>query len=287
MDPPAAGRRTMNTTGRTAGTEGPAAADEEGRMTRRNRSNRWILALAGVAILGPATAAGPLSAQALPDAATVIRRYVEAIGGEAMRAKQGMITRGTFSLPAMGTTGAMEVSHARPNHLVLHMTLPGIGELSSGFDGTVGWSLNPLEGPRVLSGKELQQVRDDADFSATLRDPSLIEAMETVERSEVDGEACYRVRIAWKSGRETFDCYSVETGLLISTDLRTETVMGVVDATVLFSDYKEFDGVRLPTRTVQKVMGQEMVMTVNTVRFEAIDPAVFELPAEIKALVRG
>jgi hypothetical protein len=139
----------------------------------------------------------------------------------------------------------------------------------------------------VLSGTELEQVRDDADFRATLRDENLIQSMETVERKEIDGQACYRVRIVWKSGRETFDCYAVESGLLLSTDLRTETVMGAVDATVLFSDYKEFDGVRLPTRTVQRVMGQEFVMTVSSVRFESIDPAVFELPAEIKALVRS
>ncbi|MGD8277919.1 MAG: hypothetical protein PVH00_07825 [Gemmatimonadota bacterium] len=255
-------------------------------MIRRNRCRSWILAFAGVAILSPVTA-GSVAAQALPDAATIIRRYVEAMGGDELRDKQGMVTEGTFSLPAMGTTGAMEVSHARPNHLVLHMTLPGIGDLRSGFDGTVGWSLNPLEGPRVLNGNELEQVRDDADFSATLRDARVVESMETIDKREVEGQACYRVRIVWKSGRETFDCYAIESGLLISTDLRTETVMGTVDATVLFSDYREFDGVRVPTRTVQKVMGQEMVMTVDSVRFESIDPAVFELPAEIKALVRG
>jgi len=255
-------------------------------MIRRSRCNTGILVLAGVGILSPMTA-GSVAAQALPDATTIIRRYVEAMGGAELRDKQGMVTEGTFSLPAMGTTGAMEVSQARPNHIVLHMTLPGIGDLRSGFDGTVGWSLNPLEGPRVLSGNELEQVRDDADFSATLRDERLVESMETIDRREVEGQACYRVRIVWKSGRETFDCYAIESGLLISTDLRTETVMGTVDATVLFSDYREFDGVRVPTRTVQKVMGQEMVMTVNSVRFEPIDPAVFELPAEIKALVRG
>ncbi len=254
-------------------------------MIRRNRSNSWILAVVGVAILSPLQT-GPIAAQSLPDAASIVRKYVDAMGGAALREKQGMVTEGTFSLPAMGTSGPMVVSHARPDHLVLRMTLPGIGEMRSGFDGTVGWSLNPLEGPRVLSGQELEQVRDDADFRATLRDDNLITSMETVERKDVDGQTCYRVRIVWKSGRETYDCYAVDSGLLLSTELRTETVMGTVDATVLFSDYKAFDGVRLPTRTVQKVMGQEFVMTVNSVRFEPIDPAVFELPAEIQALVR-
>jgi hypothetical protein len=255
-------------------------------MIRRNPRRTWILALVGAALPGPWTAL-PGAAQTPPDAATIVRRYVDAMGGDKLRDKQGMTTEGTFSLPAMGTSGPMESSQAQPNQLVLRMTLPGIGEMRSGFDGTVGWSLNPLEGPRVLSGAELEQVRDDADFGATLRDSRLIESMETVGTSEIDGQSCYRVRMLWKSGRETFDCFSVDSGLLISTDLRTETVMGTVEATVLFSDYKEFDGVLLPTRTVQKVMGQEFIMTVSSVRFEPIDPAVFELPAEIKALVKG
>ena len=255
-------------------------------MTRRNRMNPWILGVLSAAILTTASI-DTVAAQALPDAAGIVKRYVEAMGGNAFKEKQGMITEGTFTLPAMGTSGPMEVSHARPNQLVLHMTLPGIGEMRSGFDGTVGWSLNPLEGPRVLTGKELSQLRDDAEFSATIRDDRLITSMETVERKEVEGQACYRVRIVWKSGRESFDCYAVDSGLLLSTELHTESVMGAVDATVLFSGYTDFDGVRLPTRTVQKVMGQEFVMTVKSIRFEAIDPAVFELPAEIKALVKS
>jgi hypothetical protein len=255
-------------------------------MSHPQRTRIRILALAGAAVLFPQPGSDA-SAQALPEAATVVRRYVEAMGGDALRQKPGMVTEGTFSMPAMGTAGPMEVAHAKPNQLALRMTLPGIGELRSGFNGDVGWSLNPLEGPRVLAGNELSQVRDDADFAATLRDPSLIATMETVERREVEGEACYRVRIQWKSGRETFDCYAADDGLLLSTDLRTETVMGSVEATVLFSEYRDFDGVRLPTRTVQRVMGQEFVMTVTAIRFGPIDPGVFALPAEIKALVKG
>lgn len=251
-------------------------------MIRHRQMRARLFAAAAAAALFPAA----IPAQALPDAASLVKKYVEAMGGNALRDKPGMITEGTFSMPAMGTSGAMEVAHARPNHLALKMTLPGIGEMRSGFNGEVGWSLNPLEGPRVLTGSELTQLRDDADFAATLRADHLIASMETVERGEVEGQACYRVRIVWKSGRETFDCYSTDTGLLVSTDLRAETVMGSVDATVLFSDYRDFDGVRLPTRTIQRVMGQEFVMTVSAVRFGPIDTAAFDLPPEIKALVK-
>lgn len=253
-------------------------------MTRNTVHRIAVSALAALTLLA---ARQPAAAQTLPDAAEIVKKYVKAMGGESLREKAGMRTEGTFTMPAMGTSGPMEVAQARPNQLVLRMTLPGIGEMRSGFDGDVGWSLNPLEGPRLLTGKELTQLRDDADFAATLREPHLIDSMETVDATDVDGQACYRVRIQWKSGRETFDCYATDSGLLLATDLRTETVMGSVDATILFSEYKEFDGVRLPTRTVQRVMGQEFVMTVDQVHFGPVDKGVFELPAEIQALVKG
>lgn len=262
-----------------------AGARKRTGMPRNDRLRRGILAFAGLAILLAASRDGA-AAQALPDAASIVRKYIEAIGGAAFGDKPGMVTQGTFSMPAMGTSGAMQVSQARPNRLVLSMNLPGIGEMRSGFDGETGWSLNPLEGPRLLTGTELMQLKDDADFGATLREARLITGMETVDRREVEGQACFRVRIQWKSGRETFDCYATDTGLLVSTEMRTETVMGTVDAAVFFSNYKEFDGIRMPTRTIQRVMGQEFVMTLDAVRFGPVDEAVFALPAEIKALIK-
>jgi hypothetical protein len=249
-------------------------------MNTRNRARVAFSAL--LLVLLPATA----DAQDLPSASTVIARYVEAIQGEVMKRHDFMRTTGSFSLPAMGTSGQLEIVQARPNRMVMSVTLPGLGEIRSGFDGEVGWSMNPMEGPRLLTGRELLQQSDDASFESAIRDASLINSMETVERSEVEGAACYRVRIAWKSGRESFDCYAVDTGLLVSTTSKSETVMGTVEATMLYSDYKEFGGFRMPTRTRQRVMNQEFIMTITGVEFGKVDPSAFEPPVEVRALIK-
>jgi hypothetical protein len=62
------------------------------------------------------------------------------------------------------------------------------------------------------------------------------------------------------------------------------TPMGEIPATVVASDYKDFGGVKVATRNVMKVMGQQQVITVDEVAWEGVDPKAFELPAEIKAL---
>jgi hypothetical protein len=147
--------------------------------------------------------------------------------------------------------------------------------------------MNPMEGPRLLTGKELVQQSDDAAFESGLRDASLITSMETIEQSVVEGTPCYKLRIVWKSGRETLDCYAVDDGLLIATTSRNETVMGTVEATMLYSDYREFDGFRMPTRTRQRVMNQEFVMTITSVEFGTVSKTAFEPPSEVRALLKN
>lgn len=246
----------------------------------RTALRAFLLALAGAAI------ANPSAAQALPDARSLLDRYVHETGGMAMRELQSIRTAGTFNLPAMGAAGDLEMIQARPNLITMKVTIPGLGEIRSGFDGSTGWTLNPMEGPRLLSGGELTQIRDDAAFDSSLRDASLVASMETVEKTQAAGRDCYKVKMTWKSGRETFDCFDAENGLLVATWLTAETAMGAVESTVLYGEYKQFGAVRLPTRTTQQVMGQEFVIIVTNVDFTAVDKAAFTPPAEIQALIR-
>jgi hypothetical protein len=248
---------------------------------RTHGARRALLSLLAVSLV-PAAAA----AQELPPARQLVDRYIEAIGGrEAILARTSTHTTGTFAMPAMGLTGDLEVYSADPGRQVTKVNISGIGEIRTGFDGEVAWSLNPMEGPRVFEGKELAQAKDEAAPESTLRDPALVESLETVEKTSMNGQDCYRVRVVWKSGRETFDCYSVETGLIVALQQKNESPMGAIDVTVLVNDYKDFGGLRLPTRLVQQMMGAEQVLTITSVSFDAVDPSVFELPAEIRALV--
>lgn len=235
-------------------------------------------------------AAAPLSlaAQALPSAESLTAKYVEAIGGrDAVLAQRTSHTKGTFEMPAAGLTGEME-SYSEMPKMVNIITVPGLGVIRSGFDGTTAWSLDPFQGARVLGDAELQQMKDQTNPLASVRDASLFTSMETVERSEIDGQACYRVKFVWKStGKETSDCYAVDTGLLLATTSTTESPMGSIESTMRFSDYREFGSVKMPTRMTQEMMGAQQIFTISSVDFGAVDPAVFELPAEIRAQVGG
>jgi len=231
----------------------------------------------------------PVAAQApaaLPPAKDLIAKFVTATNGSAVMAKhQSVRSKGRFELPAAGMSGDLEISQARPNKTMMRITVSAIGQIEQGFDGTTAWSINPMQGPRVLTGRELDAIREESSFGTSSRQGPNVTSAETVEKTEMNGEPCYKVKMVWKSGRETFDCYSVASGLLIASQGKQESPMGTIDVTNLISDYKDFGGQKVATRLTQQVMGNEQVLIINSVDYDVADPAVFEMPAAIKALV--
>ncbi|HUQ81249.1 MAG TPA: hypothetical protein VM076_08935 [Gemmatimonadaceae bacterium] len=239
-----------------------------------------------VALLGAGLAPAVLAqGAALPPAKDLIAKFVAATNAVPVMAKhQSVRTKGRFEMAAAGVAGDLEISQARPNKTIMRINLAGMGAVEQGFDGTTGWSINPMQGPRIMTGKELDAVREESSFGASSRQGPNVASAETVEKTTMNGEACYKVKMTWKSGRETNDCYSIATGLLIASVGKQESPMGSVDVTNLLSDYKEFGGQKIATRLTQQVMGQEQVITITTVDYDAADPAAFEMPAAIKAL---
>jgi hypothetical protein len=246
---------------------------------------RPLLALATLATVGlPAT---DVRAQELPDADDLIAAYVSASGGAERFDGMSSVTRGTFSMPSAGLQGTFELYQIHPDRMRMNVELPGVGEILSGYDGEHGWSLNPMMGPQLMSGPELTQMREQASVAATLRDPSMVPGRETVEEAEYEGEACWKVRLTWASGRETHDCYSKTSGLLVATEAVQATQMGDMATVSIFQDYRDFEGRMLASRMIQRVAGQEQIMTIETVEFGQVEEEQVAPPAQIRALIDG
>lgn len=233
-----------------------------------------------------ASAPAPASAQ-LPDAEQVVARYIDAIGGEAaLRKHQYRHDKITMAMPAQGITVAMEIFAAAPNLYVSRMDMAGIGTVATGFNGTVGWMIHPATGPMVLDGAQLEQQRQQASFYGPLDRHHFVKAMETVERTDFEGRPCYRVKITTNWDEDYFEFYDVETGLLAGAQRSQESMMGPIESTTIIAEYREVGGVKMPARITTRAMGMEQAITIESSSFEAFDRSVFELPPEIKALVK-
>jgi hypothetical protein len=235
----------------------------------------------------PAATAPAQSSSALPTARAIIDRHIKEIGGrDAIMAQTSTHMVGTISMPAAGLTGKMEAFHAKPNKSLQRITLPGIGDLEEGFDGTVGWSLSPLTGPTLLDGKQLEQRGFDADFYEELKTPDRYASMTTVEKTTFEGRPAYKVRLVKKNGDEDVEYYDVETGLRAGVVATRESPMGPMQGTTIATDYKKFGQLLQPTTMKINVMTTQMIMSITTVEYGTVGAAVFVPPAPIKALIK-
>jgi hypothetical protein len=238
-------------------------------------------------LLSTVVLAGQAADPALPPARSIIERYLEAVGGKAAFERHtSRRAVGRISLPAQGVEGQMELMAARPALMRVRMTIDGVGEILSGYDGRVAWSVNPLTGPMLLDGKAFEQSKADAEFDAAFHGEKLFSALETVERTTFEGRPAFKVRAVRTTGDEDFEFFDADTGLLLGAMVTRESPMGPVKATHITTDYKEFHGVKVATRIIQRLMGTEQVITIDSVEFDKVDPAVFVPPPSIQALIK-
>ncbi len=243
------------------------------------------LAFAGA----PSPASGTRGASdPLPDAQEVVDRYLSAIGGrDAVLAHPRSRSVGSYEIPMLGMRGELEVVFEAPNRVVTRITVPGMEPILQGFDGEVGWSVEPMLGARILAGRELDLVRETAHRLARVRDPSLFLSRVTVALTEEDGEPCYQIQLHWASGRESTDCYHLESGLLISTREEVESPMGTAEVVTRFSEYQFLGGILAPARTTIESMGMTQILEIRSVSHEGVDTSLLQLPARIRALAAG
>lgn len=253
-----------------------------------------LLVLLAVSVAAQATApaatkpaAAAKADAALPTARSIIDRHIQAIGGRAaIMARTSAHATGTVSIPSQGMNGTVEVFTAKPDKMLLRITLAGIGAIEEAYNGTIGWSMSPMTGPILAQGKELEQRRFDADFLADLHLDTRFESMTTMEKADFEGRPCFKVRLVKRVGGEEFEYYDVETGLKAGGISTRETAMGPVTGTTVETDYKRFGALLQPTTVKWSAMGLQQVITVSAIEYDKVDLSIFEPPAAVKALVK-
>lgn len=246
---------------------------------------------AAPAIVRPAAgqAGGQQAAAELPAAREVIDRHIEAIGGRAaIEGHSSSHARGAIEVVGQGLMGTMEIYAAAPDSTLVIVDFPAVGvESRTGYNGEVGWSIDPMTGERLLQGGELQQLIDEADFYGDLHAPEKFSSMETVGQVEFGGRQAYKLELVHTSGRNVTEYFDVETGHMIGVEGPQESLMGTMNAVTTLSEYQSFGDLMIPTSMLQDLGGLQTIrVTIEAVELDSVDPAVFALPPAIEALVR-
>ena len=216
----------------------------------------------------------------------VIHRYIDAIGGEdVIRAHTSMTQKGSFALPAAGLAGDMTVYAQAPNLLALKVDLPGVGQITSGYNGKVGWSNNPFEGATIMEDQQLRDIQIQADMFNILTPEKYYDSITYEGEQTFEGQKVHAVKLDDDESSPTTQYYSVDSGLLVGSSSLQSGNFGEVEVKSIVSDYKKFDDMLIATKTKQVIGVQVIELTIDDVSFDKIDPDVFALPPAIQALV--
>lgn len=227
----------------------------------------------------------PVAAAPLPTAEEISKRHLAAIGGEETLKKISNLTmKGTISMPAMGLTGPMAAYASEPSLYLMTVTLPGAGEVRSGYDGQVAWSQDQMQGPRLMEGGELAQIKREANFRRDLDILGSWASTKVLGRVDFGGVACVEVEVAGDGETAKF-YFDDATGLFRGSRMSTQSPLGKIQVETVISEYREFGGLKVPVTTELSMMGQKQVAKIESVSFDPIEAKVFELPAPVKSLV--
>lgn len=254
-------------------------------LTRTRRPGAWwISTLVGLA-MGVAVVAGEQAP--LPPAAALFAKYVDAIGGEAAwKAVTSSRVTGVTEFPAQNIKGTFEIVAGRPNRLILRMDIGGLGRAEAGFDGTIGWTIDPMVGPSLITGAPLSEMKNDSHFDAPLHPADLVASAVTTARTEFDGRLAFKVAITYVSGQKRDEFFDVDTGLLLGTEGESDTPMGKVPSRNVLRDYRSYGALKQPSRLIQTSMGIEQHLIVETMEWNGVPASAFEPPQVVRALIK-
>lgn len=248
---------------------------------------RHRIVVAAVAFLALAAVSATGSAQALPSATELMAKHDALTGGRAAMAKYSSIKEvGTMNIPAAGIDATMEVYKDKSGKFLQKMVLGAMGEASTGFDGTTAWQMQ-MGNASIVSGDQAKAMKVQADFFSGYHDSAKYKSAETVELADFDGRKCYKVKVILLDGTETFEYFDAATGLAAGTTRDVESPAGKITAMQILSDYKDFGGVKLPTKTTVKGGPVEVTMNIASVEFDTVTAAAFVAPDAVKALVKA
>lgn len=212
----------------------------------------------------------------LPSVKEVYDKFATAVGGREAWAKVvGRTEKGTTDITFAGMSGFYERHSLLPNKLRMIIDL-GVVKLDNGFDGEKGWVDEGQGVHRMPADEEKRQLEATATDGASFLDPSRYAKATVDGRETFDGVDAYRVSLTTKGGTETVEYFDVNTGLRVGSISKTARGEG----RIIYRDYKEFEGKKVPTKVVQVSQQGDVVINIQLVTFGSPDPAFFKSPLD-------
>jgi hypothetical protein len=227
-----------------------------------------------------------VAAADLPSGEALMQKATEATGSkEALAKAKSIVMSGTVSIEGRNISGPVTVWQEEGKSYT-SIDFPGIGKVEEGFDGTVAWEMNALQGARVKTGSERAAAIRSGKMNMLASWQEDYKSVQTIGEADVNGKPAWKVELTPNEGKPEVFYMDKATGLPVRIAQTVISPLGEVQVEMNLTDYREIDGIKTPFTMVQNAVGQVMVMKFSKISYSTPIPADrFELPAAVKALV--
>jgi hypothetical protein len=223
----------------------------------------------------PAAPPAPPSAkpaEVLPDLDRVLASYRKAVGGDGVKSVHAV---GTM-VGESGPSRALDSYAVFPDKFVIGFSFSGI-DAKLVLNRDRGWTISP-QGRFDFPPDRLVQVRETMAMFEPVKFITLDLPRKVTGMEKVGDRDCVIVESqTGKDFRRLF--FDAQTGLLHKVRVEARTSLGVVPSEIVFDDYRDVNGVKMPWSIVIHAVNDRLVYKFSEIQINpAVDPAKFEPP---------
>jgi len=185
----------------------------------------------------------------------------------------------------MGMELPMTIKVKRPNSFRMDMEMQG-QKVVTAFDGKNGWTIAPWVSPdpQDLAGEQLERAKEQADLEGDLWEYAKKGHKATyMGKDDLDGTEVYKIKLEKKNGDVQYYYIDTDSNMLLKTVTITKQNGQEMEVESNMSNYKDFDGIILPTSIENKVKGtnQSGTVEIEDIKFDIPMPdSIFAKPAK-------
>ena len=191
------------------------------------------------------------------------------------------VSKGTLEVPAFSVGGPLETYAKAPNKTYFKADIQGFGIVQQGFDGKSAWSQDPQTGLRDISGAELNDAKQAAEFYKITKFKELYPKITVKSKEKVGDHDAYLVEATPKEGAVEKWYFDTQTGLPVRVDAERHGPEGAMSVSQYFENYKMVDGLNIPFTLRQERSDFAIVLKFDDVKNNVpIEDAKFAKPGQ-------
>jgi len=195
----------------------------------------------------------------------VIEAYIDSIGGKENMLKvadrttilKGILLPNKIDLK-------MSIYQKAPNLMMQKTEVGGITRKVI-YDGKNGYIIDG-DDKNEIKDKDLERLEIEATFGLLLDLDACGVKVNLLGTDEVNDKKTYKIEMVLPSGVKWMQFYDPETGLKVKEEKPIEAPNGVFNQEILYSDYREVNGVKYPFTIEQSMGRQKFIFNADTIK---------------------